>query len=79
MQMTADGAEADELLGEGTIHICGDVASRLLRCERVTLPVALDEITSQLSKPIPGSSNALRALLVYKKQCSCFQKQIKRF
>jgi hypothetical protein len=35
------GKEVDELVGSATLQIRGDVAARLLRGERVTLPVLL--------------------------------------
>ncbi|PNH11718.1 hypothetical protein TSOC_001410 [Tetrabaena socialis] len=38
----AGGREADELVGSGVVQCRGDVTARLLRGERVTVPVVLD-------------------------------------
>lgn len=61
VQMTADGREADELLGQATVSIAGDMAARLLRSERVTVPVLMEDMSSRVTGAGPQTIMSIGA------------------
>lgn len=53
------GKEVDELIGSATLQIRGDVAARLLRGERCTLPVVLGGGASKDQQSVATSMDLL--------------------
>jgi hypothetical protein len=49
------GREADDLIGRGYVEVAGAVAARLLRGERVALPVALSDLTRDAAATVAGA------------------------
>jgi hypothetical protein len=57
------GREPDDLIGRGYVEVKGEVAARLLRGERVTLPVALLDLGRAAARAFAGTgAMKLRAL-----------------
>ncbi|GBF87530.1 glycine D-amino acid oxidase [Raphidocelis subcapitata] len=57
------GRESDDLMGRGYVELRGEVAARLLRGERVALPVALADLGPDLARAVAATgASKLRAL-----------------
>lgn len=79
MQLTMDGCPDDEILAEAAVHVTGEAASRLLRGERVTVTVTMQNtsmrVTSLAAQPA-GSEYALTKKGRWAKQLSLHSQAI---